>query len=408
MENESAYLTWIDLTASDRAKVRRVLDLFSEQGTVDELGLGKIRDFLSESMFPGTSVLHTRLRYVLFVPWLYQSLERRHPRVNDVASEARALELRLVGALKAGGDHNGIIGARAGQSLSRLPSSAYWAALVRWGIFVPNQSQSWYFRHFHSLAKQETGGRPDDPGATSEREHTWHPHLPEPPDGLLESASFALSSEEAEFIQGCIETKTRGSLLAWLSREGSSDIASQRWAWDVPQTEKAPEHIREILELARRFSLHVAGAPLLYNLLLAETRRQYYGDPQGLEEAGIEKYRKRLADWAAQESREDEFDPRRLWRAAESRGVSLRGCLRYFVEQWTAGVNNRGAEAVVKSRELRGLIEWREKQLKGGRARLADENRLLDWKGDVGVGRMSFRWPQVSQSLTDLHVGLGS
>ena len=31
-----------------------------------------------------------------------------------------------------------------------------------------------------------------------------------------------------------------------------------------------PERIRETLELARRFSLHVEGIPLLYNLLGGE------------------------------------------------------------------------------------------------------------------------------------------
>ena len=60
-------LLWLDLTAADREKVRRVLDLFSEQGTVDELRVGSLRDTISNALFPGTSVLHTRLRYVLFI-----------------------------------------------------------------------------------------------------------------------------------------------------------------------------------------------------------------------------------------------------------------------------------------------------------------------------------------------------
>jgi len=34
-----ASLTWLDLTARDRDKMRRVIDLFNEQGTVDEMGL---------------------------------------------------------------------------------------------------------------------------------------------------------------------------------------------------------------------------------------------------------------------------------------------------------------------------------------------------------------------------------
>ena len=67
-------LTWVDLTASDRDKMRRVLDLFNEKGTLDEMGLGSLRDTVSDALFPGTSYIQTRLRYVLFVPWIYQQL----------------------------------------------------------------------------------------------------------------------------------------------------------------------------------------------------------------------------------------------------------------------------------------------------------------------------------------------
>ena len=85
-----ATLTWLDLTASDRDKMRRVLDLFKEQGTLDEMGLGSLRDVLSDTLFPGTSSIQTRLRYVLFIPWLYQRLETRRVRSGDVERAARA------------------------------------------------------------------------------------------------------------------------------------------------------------------------------------------------------------------------------------------------------------------------------------------------------------------------------
>ena len=57
-----ATLTWVDLTTGDRDKMRRVLDLFNEQGTLDEMGLGSLRDALSDALFPGTSYIQTRLR----------------------------------------------------------------------------------------------------------------------------------------------------------------------------------------------------------------------------------------------------------------------------------------------------------------------------------------------------------
>lgn len=44
---------------------RRIIDLFDEKDTRDELGLGAARDALSDLMFPGTSTIQTRLRYML-------------------------------------------------------------------------------------------------------------------------------------------------------------------------------------------------------------------------------------------------------------------------------------------------------------------------------------------------------
>ena len=81
-----AALTWLDLTASDRDKMRRVLDLFEEQGCVDEVGLGTLRDALFDALFLGTSTMQTRLRYALFVPWRYRQLETSSYNTDDVAA----------------------------------------------------------------------------------------------------------------------------------------------------------------------------------------------------------------------------------------------------------------------------------------------------------------------------------
>ncbi len=158
-------LTWLDLTADDRDKMRRVLDLFSEQGTIDELGLGTLRDHLSDALFPGTSSIQTRLRYALFIPWLYQELERKRVSASDIRERARKAEMALIGPLLAGEDVDGVIGSSARGNLRRLPSEAFWAGLVRWGLFVPEKSQGWYQRRFESLTRGGApSARPDDPG----------------------------------------------------------------------------------------------------------------------------------------------------------------------------------------------------------------------------------------------------
>ena len=44
---------WFDHSGEQRRKVLDVIDLFKEQGTVDEMGLGTIRDAVADILFPG-------------------------------------------------------------------------------------------------------------------------------------------------------------------------------------------------------------------------------------------------------------------------------------------------------------------------------------------------------------------
>jgi hypothetical protein len=69
----AATLTWLDHDTTDRERMNRILALFRERDTRDELGIGVIRDLIADELFPGTSTIQTRLRYMLFVPWIYMS-----------------------------------------------------------------------------------------------------------------------------------------------------------------------------------------------------------------------------------------------------------------------------------------------------------------------------------------------
>ena len=398
-------LTWIDLTASDRDQMRRVLDLFKEQGTLDEMGLGSLRDALSDALFPGTSSIQTRLRYALFIPWLYRRLEDRRVRSSDVERAARHAEVDLIGRLAQNEDAKGVIGLVARGSLVRLPSSVYWSALTRWGIFRPQQSLGWYHSRFDTLVDGRGGvGRADDPGVIWSQDAHWHPRLPEPPAGFPWDASFALTPDEADFLRGRVEERCAGTLLAWLVWNGSDSPAED--VWEDPDALRAPARIRETLELARRFSLHVEGVPLLYNVVVAERRRDVLASD---EDESIAKFRSDLAEWAAEEAGEERpFEPDALWELVVRRGGRPPYPQRLFVESWSRRIAELDPNRVADDDRLRRLIAERELSLKGARARLRNRNRLVDWAPGGGVGRMDFRWFRVRQFMIDLHRGLAA
>ena len=122
----------------------------------------------------------------------------------------------------------------------------------------------------------------------------------------------------------------------------------------------------------------------------------------------IDRYRQDIGKWAAREAVEHIFDPAELWTFAASRKVQVPRLQRNFVEAWTSRLSDIGPATIADDRSSRSLIESRERQLKGPRARLHNPARLLDWSGEVGVGRMNFRWHRVRQMLLDLHGGLAA
>lgn len=188
-----------------------------------------------------------------------------------------------------------------------------------------------------------------------------------------------------------------------MAREGS-DAPTDGCFWDDSAATHAHTDLRQTIELARRFSLHVEGMPLLYNLLLAE---RFLSEHGGGDES-VHRYRQEIDQWTAQEAEEDSFDPATLWTFAFTRRVRVPRLQRNFIEAWSTRLSKIGPIAIADDPALRDLIETRERRLKGPRARLHNSARLLDWNGEVGVGRMNFCWHRVSRMLLDLHRGIAA
>src|SRR6476661_999087 len=104
------YFGWLDGDDSQRAAMLEVVKLFEDSSTVDELGIGSVRDTFSNAFFPGTSTLHTRARYLLFVAWLVNDVARHRWPAERAHAELRSRETKLIHALLAGEEDQGVIG----------------------------------------------------------------------------------------------------------------------------------------------------------------------------------------------------------------------------------------------------------------------------------------------------------
>jgi hypothetical protein len=209
---------WVDFVEEDRQRMLDVIQLFREQETLDELGIGTIRDAFADYFFPGTSTVQTRARYMLFIPWTYLSLERKRTASAQIAKKARNEEIKLIYALLDSGEVEGVIGRLAKEGLFRLPSNIYWNGLWSWGIRLFPGTQDEYHRdidHFYKRIGQpySEGDEDTDIGPV---QTNWHPGLPDPPDNFPEHIKFALPKDEARYLQERILQRHPNSLLAIL------------------------------------------------------------------------------------------------------------------------------------------------------------------------------------------------
>ncbi len=396
--------TWLDHSERDRERMLDVIDLFAEPDTRDELGLGGIRDSFAEQLFPGVSVVQTRARYLLFVPWMYLDLEHRGVPAGHVETRARRDEIALINQLSVAPDHDGTIGIQARDKLKRLPSNVYWQALGRYGIRLFPGRLDLYHRSFdafqqrtsrhHALARE----RDDETGEPTPL--NWHAGLPSPPDDFPTRADFLLRREEAEYLQERILTTAPGTLLAFLADRGRPHDRTT-FPWVHPQAGNYPDRIRELLHHARCFSEAIHGAPLLYNLMLAEQT----------DNSGRDNYRDFLAGWAGELAGRSvelaDWDRQRFWELVRNGPSQVTFQAQTFVNGWLElALSSDQAEGVADNDAARELVRERERQLKGPLARLDNRRSLELWNGSSGMGRMAFRWHTAQTLVGDILAGL--
>ena len=197
---------WVDYSEQDRARMAEVIDLFREQDTRDELGIGVIRDAFADMLFPGTNTMQTRARYFLFVPWIYRQLEVRGCRSADMASRTRKDEATLIAALLDAGETDAVIGRVSRERLLRMPSNIYWLGLGAWRIRLFDGMQQQYHASIDGWRRRQSQRLRGDDGGVVLGDHlvNWDPALPPAPEGFPVGVRFALSAEEADYLRGKI------------------------------------------------------------------------------------------------------------------------------------------------------------------------------------------------------------
>lgn len=381
----------------------------STEGVRDEIGFLALHQAYADRFFPGTSVLHTRLRYVLFVPWLYERAAKRlvaeRTRVDRLM---QAEELVLAGQLKQAGERGVIGGDNYPKPTSQPPSMVYWSALNTWGILKPNADGSSLARSDLHRALQALHRRSrllDDDKAPLDEGFHFFVKVPDPPsefDKANQPLDFHLSTVEGVFLKQRLSSVMRPreegvpSLLARLSQT-SLAFGAIHEPWHKKIVAEADAADKAALNRAKQAAAISAIGRGIYAALVEQACEK-----QDKRKVGS-LHRDHLKDVVA------EFHEDALGLNLTDLGLDAARLsddpIQSVLEQIQTWLKSG-------SKDLQGLrssFEPAERRRKGRRARLSDtlagQQRRAEWEPDkhTQAEPLHYRWPKVQRLLQDLH-----
>ena len=265
-----------------------VLDLLSEAGMLDELGISPIRDGFANLFFPGTSTIQTRAKYFLIIPYALKEMEysnetnpNRMLRTFDEVEKWCAQKL-----LENRTDTDGIIGKVSlaqNRWVKRTPADIYWAGLRNYGIFTGgNLSLTEYIRAICALKGQKAtliklGNRNDNSDADSDDKdagelfHMQFWRIPTYDRKWTNNLSIALTAEEGAFLKEQIVASFPDSFLALILKNQTKEIFSCDSFQELRNViNLVPEQIREDFYLACSFSDFLYVLRTIYNMIVSD------------------------------------------------------------------------------------------------------------------------------------------
>lgn len=287
-------LGWIDFSKTERNKIMNVLDLLSEKGTLDELGISPIRDGFSNLFFPGTSTIQTRAKYFFAVPYALIQLEKSsETNPNRILKSLDVIE-RDCGEilLNQNTAESGIIGKRSlksGRWVKRTPADIYWSGLKKYGIFTDSKlSLSEYVRISCQMKRKKsdyikTGNRNDNAQENEcddknagdlYKKQFWK--MPLYKEKWLDDFCITLTKEESAFLREQIISSCKGSMLGFILGNDIKEFVDCESFLDLGGIiEKFPGNMQEDYMLAAAFSDFIYAIRTVYNVIVSDEKNEW-------------------------------------------------------------------------------------------------------------------------------------
>ena len=412
-----ASIGWIDFSPKDRNRVGSVLDLLRPEGMVDELGLGTIRDSISNQLFPGISTIQTRAKYFFIISYIlrdYQSLPFAQRRTKTTSKFLEEKEYEIMWQLAEKYDYiegNGVIGIskHKPEKIIRRPSATYWTGLNTYK-FIDSRglstedflSKVTNFSLESLLSKTQPGDDENRDDLDAGYEDIFRIKVPLKPK-WSEKLNLDLDKDEAEFFEDRIISISKNKLIAellinerlwqlFISAENFMDFAKKAAAKIIlPKRNHASPNLKDILVLAHDFSELMYGAHIAYNNQLHQKvfNKNYFEEDWM---KWLQNIHTRMLDY-------QNFDPDKLFALS----LNTRETTVKFVKKWWELTKNNFNDL----NERDNQVAFQEAIVKSSKARLKwnkfDDVQEGKW---LGLKYFDYRFNPAKIILKDIKTGL--
>lgn len=242
---------FVNFNSEEKKRVAKMMQLLQESEAIEELGIGRVRDHFSNTLFPGTSTLQHHAKYFVVLPSLYYYTafkSRKFHNIADIRRYIKEAEIQITRQLATWSNgqidkntEKGITGINTLQEALKDytkfvkydPAYIYGSGLATYGIIPDTGIERLIFelnkKHFedpHSNRTLKNEEQTEDAGDLP-GEKQLIKTCGEYYDFFNgQKMDLSLSEKEASFLKDRILATCNGTMLAYLL-EGKSGIPSK-------------------------------------------------------------------------------------------------------------------------------------------------------------------------------------
>lgn len=231
---------FVNFNTEEKKRVAKMMQLLQESEAIEELGIGRVRDYFSNTLFPGTSTLQHHAKYFVLLPSLYYHTafkSRKFQNLAEVSRYIKEAEIQITRQM-ARWDNNQINTTETGiTGINTLkdalndynkyvkydPAYIYGSGLVRYGI-IPDtgierlilELNKKHFADPHNKGALKSEDTTEDAGDLTGDKQVIKTCGESYDFFNGKTMTLALTDKEASFMKDRIHANCEGTMLAYL------------------------------------------------------------------------------------------------------------------------------------------------------------------------------------------------